>query len=502
MIKHTRVKSLTLFMALCLAAVYTASCGAASETVVTDSDTTVGTETAADTADPNDRSSVSDDLPERDFEGRDFIILTEDYQVQDIYTESANGEVVNDAVYERNRTVSERFNVNIGQINYDFNETPKYAQRTVLAGDDAYQLGVNHVVAISGVVTEGIFMNWYDLPYIDFSQPWWADSTVEDLTYGDDKAFLAVGDLALSALYKTYCYFYDKEAAEKYGIGNLYEIVDNGEWTLDKVTELTKDIYEDLNGNSERDEDDYYGMTQDVRSGLDAYLWALGGSIMERDANGIPTLSIKSEHMTDIYDKLYSFLYESEGVCTERNFEGYTAQEQGHYSARESFAAGMTLFANGYLDMAVTHFRFNDSDYGILPYPKFDQNQEEYLTMAGGSHAVLSVPMTVTDTEFVGIITEALNTESYKQVVPAYYEVALKVKYARDDDSVRMLDLIMDSRVFDFGYVYDNWKGMSFYPERLLGEQKSRDFESYYAANSAAAIEHYNDVLEFYAGLE
>ena len=65
-----------------------------------------------------------------------------------------------------------------------------------------------------------------------------------------------------------------------------------------------------------------------------------------------------------------------------------------------------------------------------------------------------------------------------------------------------MLDLIMDSRVFDFGYVYDNWKGMSFYPERLLGEQKSRDFESYYAANSAAAIEHYNDVLEFYAGLE
>ena len=108
-------------------------------------------------------------------------------------------------------------------------ETPKYAQRTVLAGDDAYQLGVNHVVAISGVVTEGIFMNWYDLPYIDFSQPWWADSTVEDLTYGDDKAFLTVGDLALSALYKTYCYFYDKEAAEKYGIGNLYEIVDNGE---------------------------------------------------------------------------------------------------------------------------------------------------------------------------------------------------------------------------------------------------------------------------------
>lgn len=41
--------------------------------------------------------------------------------------------------------------------------------------------------------------------------------------------------------------------------------------------------------------------------------------------------------------------------------------------------------------------------------------------------------------------------ESRKSVIPAYYEVALKVKFTRDEESAKMLDLAFENRVFDYG---------------------------------------------------
>jgi hypothetical protein len=495
-------KATNFFLVISIA-VSCISCTASneSETTTSISDLTEETTVSTEKGDALDaRKNISDNLPQKDYGGRDFTILTDDYQKKDIWVESENGEVVNDAVFRRNQTVSERFNININEIDYGYQATTSFIQKVVLAGDNEYQLAVTHVVSTSGLVMQDLFVNWYDVPNIDFTKPWWAKSNIEDLTYKNEKAILVVGDLALSAIYKTYCYFYDKTAAESYGIGNVYDIVRNGDWTLDKVSELTKNVYKDLNGNGERDEEDYYGMTQELKSGLNAYLWSCDNPVLKLNKDGVPELVFRNNRTNDVFEKLYSFLYESEGVCTKRKLmEGDT---DGHFIARDSFANGLTLFANGYFDMAYTHFRFNQSDYGIIPYPKLNAEQKEYKTMAGGSHAVLSIPKTVEDLEFVGIITEALNAESYKKVIPAYYDVALKVKLTRDEESVEMLDMIMDSRVFDFGYVYDNWKGMSFYPERLLGTNKSKDFESYFASNSSSAIEHYNKVIEFFENMK
>ena len=61
-----------------------------------------------------------------------------------------------------------------------------------------------------------------------------------------------------------------------------------------------------------------------------------------------------------------------------------------------------------------------------------------------------------------------------------------------------MLDMIVENRIFDFGYVYDNWKGVSFIFETMLGTQKSTDFTSYYASAGPAAEEYYNSLLEYF----
>ena len=501
-------KSLISLLLLAAMLAGTISCGGTAdtpeETPQTDESESVQTET---TSELDARKAIDDELPDEDFEGAVFTILTYDQCKTDVYSEEANGEVINDAVFERNQTVSERFNTEIEVNSLATNsEVTNFINTTVMAGDEAFQLVSNHVVQLGSIVMQDLLMNWYDIPYIDFSKPWWSPSTTEDLTYGDDKAILAVGDLALSSLTGTYCYFYDKTDAETYKLENLYDVVWEGRWTLDYLMNVTKDIYEDLNGNGERDSDDYYGMTQQMKSALNAYLWSCGGKVMQKNSEGIPELVYKSERTNTIVEKLYQLCYESEGVCTQRDFDQSmvtsSADEVIHYINAISFRENLTLMTAGTLDMTINYFRDKETEYGILPYPKLDESQDEYYTMVDGYHSALAVPKSVQNLEFVGIITEALNAESYKTVFPAYYEVALKTKYTYDDESIQMLDMIVDSRVFDFGYVYDAFKGMSFIFQRLIGDNKSKDFESYYAQNSSAAIEYYNDLLEYFEEME
>ena len=482
------------------------ACGSTSD----NSDVTQADETDASTETTSEldgRLAVDDELPDENFDGRTFTMLTYDQVKTDLWAESLDGDVINDAVYERNETVSERFNIQIDvQSNAAYYDTTAQIQKTVMAGDDAYQLISHHVVDLGGIVMQDLFMNWYDIPYIDFSKPWWSPSTTEDLTYGDDKAIIAVGDLALSSLAATYCYFYDKPGAETYKLDDLYQVVWDGKWTVDYIMNITKDIYNDLNGNGERDGDDYYGMTQQLKSALNAYLWSFGGKVMEKNSDGIPELVFKNERTNKMVEKLYQFCYESEGVCTQRNFDASMVVQHTddvtHNISELSFREDLSLIISGTLDMTINYFRDKETEYGILPYPKLDEDQENYYTMVDGYHAALAIPKSVQDYDFVGIITEALNAESYKTVFPAYYEVALKTKYSYDNESVQMLDMIVESRVFDFGYVYDAFKGMSFIFQRLIGDNKSSDFESYYAQNSSAAIDYYNDLIEYFEGME
>jgi hypothetical protein len=175
------------------------------------------------------------------------------------------------------------------------------------------------------------------------------------------------------------------------------------------------------------------------------------------------------------------------------NPEGQT----GHAYGRDMFAKSQAVLTNGYISMSLTHFREMEDEFGILPYPKWDEAQENYMTMSDGHHEAMAIPRTVQNLETVGTITEAMCAESYKIVVPAYYDVALKVKSTRDEQSIAMMDLIVNARVFDFGYVYDAWKGASFIIQELVGNNKNT-FESSYSKKEKSITKHYNKVIEYF----
>lgn len=498
--KHTSAKrTLALLTAALMLTASLASCGGdAEETPTTDTNAPV-TDTAADTAEPDaldSRMNVDDGLEEQDFGGADFTILCVDYFEDFYHIEEENGDIMDDTVFRRNSAVMERFNVKLLHEFMEYSKQVSHMKSSVLAGDDAYQLFAGHVVASGAVTNDAMFLNWHEVPHIDFSRPWWSKSTVEDLTY-DGKAFLAVGDYALGALAQTYCVLFNKQVASDYDIPNLYDIVNEGKWTVDRMTELSREVFRDLNGDGVSDIEDLHGLTLFAGSPVNALLWAFGEKIAKPQPDGTIALDYYNNRVVDIYQKIYDLLLVGNTSYTQMMNEPDFAVAIG-----KKFLDGKALFTVGSIGTAASEdYRNSETDFGIIPMPKWDEAQESYHTMVDGSHDVLGIPMTVRDPDMVGTIVEALNAESYKRTVPVYYDIVLKTKGSRDEESVAIIDMLCANRIFDFGYVYGGWNSPCFWPQALINK-KSADISSHYEKNHKSFDKYMDKILTFFAEFE
>ncbi|MGI6743060.1 MAG: hypothetical protein ACOX4O_05275 [Eubacteriales bacterium] len=494
----TKIISALLAALMLTSAALISACGKSETLPADDPGATEAETTAPETlSELEARAAVPDELPEADFGGYNYRIVCENDQSWYYYNEEQTGDVINDAVFLRNAAVGERFNFELTMANCsDYGANGSFMQKAVLAGDDAFDLACSHIVNISGLVLKDIFMNWYDIPHINFEKPWWSRSNIEDLTYSG-VAILGIGDYALSAIGRTYCMFFNRQLAETYGIEGIYDTVMDGKWTIERLSELTKDIYQDLNSDEKRDVEDFYGFATGVNSNIGAYLWAFDNPICKKDGDGNISVVMATPKMSSIVETLNKIMWENQGTYYNKNHTSKIDNLGTHVGGRDLFIYGRTIFANGYLDQAIDFFRDIEDDYGIIPYPKWDENQTDYRSLVDGNHAALALPKTTQDLERAGIIMEALNAEGYKTVVPVYIETALKVKYARDNESVQVLDMLIANRFFDFGYAYDNWNGGSFWLEGLIQGNKN-DWESHYAKNEKRMLKHYDKVFAYF----
>jgi len=429
------------------------------------------------------RLKVSDDLPEKDWEGRVFRIVNDGHVGS--FAEQ-DGDVVNDAIFARNLTVSERFNVTFEDINKENGDgTKAYVTKSVNAGDDAFDFVITHSITAGDLALEDYYWNWYDIPYVNFEKPWWAVTTRENLTY-DGVCPLAIGDFALMSYGQTVCMYFNKQLVENYDLENPYDIVRAGEWTYEKLISMTKDIYEDKNLNGQVDVDDLYGLTLDAKNRANMFYWAFDNPLMATE-NGELKVTYRTEKLNAFVTALCNDFYTNTGCCVNTEFKEVSLP---------SFTAGNAVFQFGmFRDASWT--RDMEDDFGILPLPKWSVDQKNYYTYSSGSAPVLAVPTTATDVEFIGMITEALNAESYKQVVPVYYETALKDKYARDTETLEMIDLVMQGRVVDMGFIYDGFVGAGYIPARLLQENNT-NVESYIEKNEKTMNKRYDQIIEYF----
>jgi len=437
------------------------------------------------------RKLVQDNVETIDYEGEVYSVITEagkeDHTHLNADDMDERGDVLEEAIYERNAKVAERFNITIEVLpESSFEATKRKITQTVTAGDDAYDLIYHHVISAGGLATGDYLYNWHDVPTINFERPWWNNSNEDILTH-NGICKLAVGEFALSALSMTYCMYFNKTLAANYNYENLYDIVNSGAWTRERLTQMTKDTFGDLNGNSTKDKDDLFGFAQTNTSSVATYLWAFDNPIFAKNNEGALEYVYKTEKVGEIVNWLDDYLFKQPGVYCDRTSTDWAA-------AFRMFEKNQVIITPGTFSVAI-QWRDLEENFGIIPYPKWDDNQDTYYTMSDGDHGVLGVPYSAKDVDFIGAITEVLCAETWKSVHPAYYDVALKVKGARDEESIAILDMIFENRVFDFGFVYDNWNGVAFLLQSMLA-QNNNNFESYYKKVERPVTKWYNKVLD------
>ena len=426
-----------------------------------------------------DDGTIKDSLPsDLNFNGETLNLLIRadsnvDPGVLEFGAETENANIVNDIIYRRDKAVEDRLNMKLNVIvgsgweNYGQDITKIRA--SISAGDQSYDLIAGWSARIPSLSVEGLLMNLHDVDYLDFEKPWWNQIIVDEMTV-NKKLNFAVGDGNLSLLANCMIIFANNKIQQDYELPNIYDAVFDGTWTIDYMNNLIKDVHSDLNGDGKMNAQDLYGAYMEEGNRFDGFLQASNIKMIKMNEDGMPYLDMEYEKLATLVDKVYNLIYKNDG--------SFTNQDPWNYSY-DMFRNNQIYLAGGWLIIA-SELRDMESDYSIVPYPKFDEAQDKYYTRIQDGVSLFCIPINSDKSELAGAFMEAAAAESYKSVSPAYFDVAMKVKYARDETTSKMLDIIRDGAYLNFASIYNESIGGPWFVMRDLMSTRSNKFASWY----------------------
>ena len=389
---------------------------------------------------------VSSSIDENDATNADYLIRG---------SEELNGESVNDAVYNRNQKISELLN-----ISFEFTETSfsvgsaeSDVKQLVVAGDDAFDVVVNDIRAMANLSRDGFIHNIYNAPVIDFDQNYWYTEAMKDCQFVEGGMYLLIGDYFTDALQSCHCLYQNKDI-----LTNAYQdpnyissMVFEGKWTFDSMIGVITETKQDLNGDGQMKQgEDLFGFTCWGKWGsMIPFLIGTNIQFIERTDEG-PKFCFNNERSVKILEKLNELFY-ADGAHSDL--------------ADASVKTLQTLFANGMTTLVgynrlgnLANFREVEFGMGAIPYPKLDEDQENYSTSMHDTSeiGVLLMTLPLDQMEYVCTVLEVCGRETNRMVIPEWYENGLKIKYANGQDDARMIDLIHDTITDPFALAYDS----------------------------------------------
>ncbi len=443
---------ISLLIALLFTAASICSCVADGKT----GDTTTAkdaeiTETQATTDD-----DILEGLPDKKYDGREFVILAREGNEKLFNTDTEIGEVMNDSVYLRNLRLEELYDVKV-----KVHSTPggwdnqqkflNVLNSSVLANDGAFDIVDGYAAYIGSALKNNNFIDLNSLPYIDLSADWWAASVIDKLSI-KGKVYLAPCDITTNLWETMICMMFNYSFADKYNIDNPYELVKEGTWTYSKMLDIIKNTANDINGDSKYDIADEYGLVINNDLAINNFHEAFDIPVTKLDEDGMPSLVLTDPKVEWLISELKEL--------TLNNPDCYYTQKNQKPEMGMTNEKVIALFTDDRCFLQTYYLGFGaqlrnmDSDYGIIPYPKYDENQASYQTYAYDWYTLFAIPIDVRDNEFTSLITEAMARLSNSIVIPAYVETVLKEKFARDEDTKLMIDIIRSGLTFDFGVVF------------------------------------------------
>ncbi len=423
-----------------------------------------------------------DSLPELDYGKRSFGIYIDKSGAQYLIAEEENGDLVNDAVFQRNLAIEDRYNLTLNMVEAEVNQPCAEIKNFIMSGDTTYNMYVNvQHNAMPQMILDGCFVDWNDLEYLDYTKPYWNSRIAKDINFGG-KVFTMAGDLNLMTYNSTNCIMFNKNLFDDLGIDYPYQDVYDMTWTADKFIEIVKQGYKDLNGNTEvnynADRFGFSGWGWEMNTA--AYI-GFGGKPVVSDENNLPALNLNNERTVKIIDKIIEI------------FDNRNA-----FTCMDTWGIDKTAFSEGRLlmdDMFITNLVLNrdgDYEYGVVPYPMLDEEQGEYYSRAANIAHLCYIPTTNTELYETGIILEAMSIESYNNVRPTYYDVTLSLKEAKDDETLDMVNIILGSST----YMVEGFIGAG--DIRTAIENQTNTFASWYASNEATFKYTIQQMRDFY----
>ncbi len=389
---------------------------------------------------------LTDGLPDKNMEDFEFKILHNpqknlSWATVTLDAEAENGDLVNDAIYKRNTAMEERFKCKI-TVDEEANPHSNYASR-VMSGDNTYD-----IIMVYGIEAMRLVDNYADInniPHLKLDKQWWTPDATSVFEVGG-KQVCAAGAFSISYASTANCLLFNKRIYDEMNTGeSLYELVDSGKWTTDKLFEVAAGAVRDLNGDSKMDENDIWGINGTAKAFHHMLVIGSGQHYVTKDKDGFPVFSAaKDEKLVSFFEKIVSL--------EKKDPYAYTSPTDVNNPANEiKFTDGKCLFEVNW-GHQIASYRDMKDDFGIIPAPKYDESQEKYYAnMANGE--VMTLPRSYDENrlENIGILLEAMSFYTYHEVMPVYKNELLQIKVARDDDSSRMLDLIFDGATYDFG---------------------------------------------------
>ena len=410
-----------------------------------------------------EEKSIFDILPQSDFGEDTFTVYVPPNPDSPVdkgtFVEELTGEVFNDAVYNRNLRVENQYNVSLKAVySASWDSTYGDLKKDVGAGDLRADVYFTHVISgTAAMIGDGLFREWSAVPHLDFEQPWWNKTAITNLNIAN-KMFYLSGSLSIQ---DPMLLVFNKTLLQNLALEDPYKLVREGKWTIEKLNELSIVASKDLNGDGKLEQtDDQFGLEFGICWQSPSLMYACDEITVIIDAEGYPTVTLDNQKKIEAYEKIYELLWGGEKTYC---FNGTTTQTANH--PHMGIDSGRVLFCQ-YNLFTCENLRAADVEYGILPLPKYDENQSGYMTNSWTGMYGLPVCVGEEKLDMIGIVMESMSALGHKEVIPVYYDILLKEKVSRDDDSRDMLDIILAGIVFDSGL---NFQAGSSQPGYFMG---------------------------------
>ena len=441
-----------------------------------------------------------DDLPSLNYGGDTLTVLYwEDNFHDEFNITEPSDDMVSNAVYNRDRAVKQRLNIQLDYIGTPGWETAPFVaflNTDVFSGACEYDIACSASITVASCATSNLCEDLLDYDYINFDKPWWPEALTEEATI-NRKLYFASGDISTSYLYEMYINFYNLDMVQEYKLTDDFtQLALAGKWTWDKFYEFSNAVgYNEKNGDNIPSNGDIFGFITETGA-IDCAFYSADLHMFSHDRTGGISVDescfgLKADgFVADLND----FIHRSGSVfytvpTSEHNDDANDTQK----SSKWMFSRGEALFIFGRAIAAKDVFsKAEGLRYGILPIPKYDEEQEQYVSTLTNQFTLYSISIGSHDPEMASAAIECMASESYRQVTPVLFETIMKLRYAPSAASAQIYDIVRATTTFDLSRIFH--RALESVPEWVF--KKAIENDESWGAKATTQTRQLNNLIE------